>query len=78
MSAWHLFRVLLLALASLGYLANGAQAHIHTMAGETLDLMLCGAGTGSARSISLEIPGNPAGSAEIGLPPKSACRFIAT
>ncbi len=54
---WTVFRTLLLALASLGYLANGAQAHLHISNGETMDLMLCG--TGSARTISIEIPGEP-------------------
>lgn len=60
MSVWGLCRTLLLVLASLGYLANGAQAHVHISAGETLDLAMCGAGTGSTRSISMEIPGDPA------------------
>ena len=49
---------MLLALASLGYLANGAQAHLHVSNGESMDLMLCS--TGSARTISIEIPGEPA------------------
>ncbi len=57
MSLWSLIRVVLLAVASLGYLANGAQAHLHVSAGETLNLMLCG--TGSAKSVSIDLPGDP-------------------
>ena len=57
MSFWRLFRALLLAVASLGYLANGAQAHLHISQGETLDLMMCG--TSANRTVSLEIPGHP-------------------
>ena len=57
MIAWSVFRTLLLALASFGYLANGAQAHLSVSQGETLDLMMCG--TGSAKTIALEIPGDP-------------------
>lgn len=57
MRFWSLIRGALLAIASLGYLANGAQAHVHVSAGETLDLMLCG--TGAAKSVSIEVPGSP-------------------
>ena len=35
---WTVFRSVLLALASLGYLANGAQAHLHVYSLETLGL----------------------------------------
>lgn len=57
MRFWSLIRVALLAIASLGYLANGAQAHVHVSAGETLNLMLCG--TGAAKSVSIDVPGDP-------------------
>ena len=57
MLAWRLFRTLLLALASFGYLAHGAQAHIHINSGESMDLMLCS--TGATRTISVDIPGEP-------------------
>lgn len=51
------FRILLLAIASFGYLANGAQAHLMISQGEHLDLMLCS--TGETRTITLELPGDP-------------------
>ena len=51
------FRKVLFAIASFGYLANGAQAHLNVSSGETLNLMLCG--TGTAKSISIELPGDP-------------------
>lgn len=54
---WTFLRTLLLALASFGYLANGAQAHLHVSGSESMDLMMCS--TGSARTISIEIPGEP-------------------
>lgn len=54
----RLLRTLLLAIASLGYLANGAQAHIAISQGEHLDLMLCSAG--ETRTITLDLPGDPA------------------
>jgi len=57
MRMWSLLRVVLLAIASLGYLANGAQAHLHISTGETLNLMLCG--TGSAKSVAVELPSDP-------------------
>jgi len=57
MRLWSLIRVALLAIASFGYLANGAQAHLHVSTGETLNLMLCG--TGSAKSVSIDLPGDP-------------------
>lgn len=47
-----------MAIASLGYLANGAQAHLAISQGEHLDLMLCS--TGQARTITLDLPGEPA------------------
>lgn len=57
MKAWSGIRLLLLALASFGYMANGAQAHVSVHAGETLNLMLCG--TGSTKMVELELPGQP-------------------
>lgn len=58
MRFWLVFRTLLLLLASLGYLANGAQAHVHLSSGERLELMMCA--SGSNHTINLEIPGKPA------------------
>ena len=57
MKFWSVLRTALFALASLGYLANGAQAHVNVSAGETLNLMMCGSGT--AKPIALQLPGNP-------------------
>jgi len=54
---WSALRLVLFAIASLGYLANGAQAHVNISSGETLNLMLCG--TGTAKSISFDLPGDP-------------------
>jgi hypothetical protein len=51
-------RTLLLAAASLGYLANGAQAHVRITPGESISLMICS--TGTNRTLNLEIPGEPA------------------
>ncbi|NQY41084.1 MAG: hypothetical protein HRT80_13400 [Henriciella sp.] len=50
--------MLLLAAASLGYFANGAQAHVRIMPGETISLMICS--TGANRMLDMEIPGEPA------------------
>lgn len=58
MSFWSLFRSMLLMVASLGYLANGAQAHLHVTNGDRLEVMLCG--SGASQTVSLEIPGEPA------------------
>lgn len=60
MAAWRVLRTLLLVLASFGYLANGAQAHVRISAGESLDLMLCSTGTHATKTIHVEIPGEPA------------------
>ena len=49
---------MLLMVASLGYLANGAQAHLHVTNGDRLEVMLCG--SGASQTVSLEIPGEPA------------------
>lgn len=57
MRLWSHLRTLLVAIACLGYLANGAQAHLSVSSGDTLDLMLCG--TGSAKPVSLQLPGEP-------------------
>ncbi|MEL7113936.1 MAG: hypothetical protein AAFZ74_07295 [Pseudomonadota bacterium] len=51
------FRVLLLSLASLGYFANGAQAHVKVQAGETLQLMLCS--VHSSNTVEVELPSAP-------------------
>lgn len=60
MSLWSLIRVVLLAIPSFGYWANGAQAHLHISAGETLGDVA--EATGSARFPSryggLTMPGN--------------------
>jgi hypothetical protein len=58
MVSFRLLRTLLLAIASFGYLANGAQAHLAISQGEHLDLMLCS--TSATRTITLELPGAPA------------------
>ena len=57
MRALMAFRCLLLALASLGYFANGAQAHLKVQNGEVLELMLCS--VHSSNSISVELPSEP-------------------
>ena len=57
MFSFRLLRTLFLAIASLGYLANGAQAHLAISQGEHLDLMLCS--TGETRTITLDLPGDP-------------------
>ena len=57
MLLWSAFRIALLALASLGYLANGAQAHLHVSGGETLEVMLCG--SGNSRALRIEVPSEP-------------------
>ena len=51
------FRVLLLAIASLGYFANGAQAHVKVQAGEILELMLCS--VHSSKAVAVELPAEP-------------------
>ena len=58
MSWFHPVRLLLLAIAAFGYLANGAQAHLQISQGESLSLMLCG--TGADKTYELVIPGEPA------------------
>ena len=58
MRFWIYFRVLLLVAASLGYFANGAQAHVRITPGETISLMMCSAGIN--RMMTTEIPGEPA------------------
>lgn len=57
MQIWSYLRALLLIAATLGYVANGAQAHMRISAGETLDLMMCSIGT--TKVTQLEIPGEP-------------------
>lgn len=52
------FRLILLAIAAFGYLANGAQAHLQISQGESLSLLLCG--TGADKTYELVIPGEPA------------------
>ena len=51
-------RILLLAIAALGYFANGAQAHLKITKGETLSLMLCS--IDSTRTVKLDLPNKPA------------------
>lgn len=58
MKLFAIFRMLLLAIAALGYLANGAQAHLKLSGGETLSLMLCS--VDSPRTIELHLPTEPA------------------
>jgi len=58
MKTLRALRSLLLAIAAIGYLANGAQAHLKISNGESLTLMLCG--TDSHKTVELEIPGDPA------------------
>ncbi|MEO1324281.1 MAG: hypothetical protein AAFV59_14875 [Pseudomonadota bacterium] len=57
MTMWSIFRVLLLAIASLGYFANGAQAHVHISPGGTISVMMCS--TDHARTIEMELPSQP-------------------
>ena len=54
----RLLRTLLLVVASLGYLANGAQAHVKISGGETLTLMMCASGV--SKPIALTLPSEPA------------------
>ena len=58
MTSLDLFRILLLAVAAFGNFANGAQAHLKITQGETLSLMLCS--TDSTRTVTLDMPGQPA------------------
>ena len=58
MRFWITLRILLLAAASLGYFANGAQAHVRITPGETISLMICS--TGAKKTLNMEIPGEPA------------------
>jgi len=58
MRFWITLRMLLLAAASLGYFANGAQAHVQITPGETISLMICS--TGANKTLNMEIPGEPA------------------
>ncbi|MFN3212242.1 MAG: hypothetical protein ACE37M_03995 [Henriciella sp.] len=58
MRFWTYLRLLLLIAASLGYFANGAQAHVRITPGETVSLLMCS--TGSNRTLEMEIPGAPA------------------
>ncbi|MEM7640008.1 MAG: hypothetical protein AAF269_13215 [Pseudomonadota bacterium] len=53
-----MIRFLILAFASLAYLANGAQAHLKISHGDTIELMLCS--TGAERAVQLHLPGEPA------------------
>ena len=58
MMFWRVFRTCLLVVASLGYFANGAQAHVKISGAETLNLMMCASGV--SKPIALSIPGAPA------------------
>ena len=53
-----LLRFLILALASLAYFANGAQAHLKISHGDSIELMFCS--TGAERAVQLHLPGEPA------------------
>lgn len=57
MRVWMILRAILLVIASLGYFANGAQAHVHVSSGDAFEVMLCGSGT--SRVMTLDIPGEP-------------------
>ena len=50
-------RIILLAVAAFGYLANGAQAHLKISKGESLSLMLCS--TDSVRTVQMKLPAEP-------------------
>jgi hypothetical protein len=58
MNLFTALRILLLTVAAFGYLANGAQAHLKITSGESLSLMLCS--TDSPRTVTLNLPGQPA------------------
>lgn len=58
MAVWSIFRFLLLAIASFGYFANGAQAHVHITPGGTVSVMMCS--TDHSRTLELELPSAPA------------------
>lgn len=48
---------LLLLLASIGLIANNAQAHFDVSSGKIVQVMMCGAGT--KQTIKIEVPGEP-------------------
>ncbi|NQY98443.1 MAG: hypothetical protein HRT82_14930 [Henriciella sp.] len=52
------FRMLLLAVASFGYFANGAHAHLQISEDEALSLLVCS--THSSKTVEIVIPGQPA------------------
>jgi len=54
-------KVLLIMWAGLGYLIDGAQRHVQVSGGETIRVMMCGAGSG--KYVDIELPG---GSEQIG------------
>ena len=53
-----IIRTLLLAIAGLGYFANGAQAHVHVASGESLEIMMCSSGMN--RVMTINVPSEPA------------------
>lgn len=55
---WSICRVFLLTIASFGYFANGAQAHVHITPGGTLSVAMCS--TDHSRTIEMELPSAPA------------------
>ncbi|MEM7328891.1 MAG: hypothetical protein AAF437_09145 [Pseudomonadota bacterium] len=58
MTVSPVIRTLVLVIAAIAYLANGAQAHMKIAPGETLEMMLCS--SGETRTVSLNLPGAPA------------------
>lgn len=57
MKCRSLIPFLLLLLASIGLIADNAQAHLHVSSGEIVQVMMCGAGT--KQTIKIEVPGEP-------------------
>lgn len=57
MALWSHLRSFLLILACLGYLANGAQAHVHVPGAQTLSLKMCS--TDTLTAVEIDIPGGP-------------------
>ena len=51
------FKLLLILAAALGYLADGARAHMHTSGGDTIRVMMCGPGE-TTKYIDIDVPGD--------------------
>ena len=58
MTIWSIFRVFFLMIASFGYFANSAQAHVHISPGGTISVLMCS--TDHARTVEIDLPGQPA------------------